>query len=144
MEIKFKQKTKKGIVNINLPVEVNFVVNKEKGTVAAIAIFKGDEAFRVASRFMDNAVTPERNMYNAADYLTLLFAKRSEFFDNVFMPPYCHVTTHCSPDDVFNEEEGIRIAEERMKEKLTSMILHRVRKIGRELEKYGKAMCKEV
>ena len=144
MEIKFQRKTKKGIVNIVLPVEVNFVVNEEKRTVAAIAILKGDEAFRVAARFMDNAVTPEKELYNAGDYLTLLFAKRSDFFNAVWMPPYCHAVAHCDTEDVFDENIGYLLAKNRIEEKLTKMVLTRVHKIGCELQKYGKAMCEEV
>ena len=134
MEIKFKQITKKGVVNINLPVEVDYIVNRDKRTVVAIARPVGDEAFRVAERFMPNA-SFEKGMD-----LHMVYCKNSRFFEELIMPQFCRATAHCHPEDEFSVEEGIVIVAKKMEAKLKQMIINRVKRIGADLVNNGQAM----
>ena len=134
MELKFKQVTRKGAVNINIPVEVDYIVNRDKRTVVAIAKPLGDEAFRVAERFMPNA-----SFQKGADLYTM-YCKNSRIFEELIMPQFCRATAHCLPEDEFSVDEGILIASKKVEDKLKRMIISRVRRIGNDLMTNGMNM----
>lgn len=116
MEFKLMYKSGNKQVNINIPVEVEFVVSKKNRVVVAKAFPRGDEAFTAAQRMFSYLDLP----------LLDCFKSDSHLFEQMVMPPKLYAVARCHITDVFSEKEGLRIAEEKMKEKLQKAVLCRI------------------
>lgn len=93
---------------------IDYIVNEEKRTVAAVIKFNDEEAFRGSSKIYDSLVTVKDILSKNDSYGKKYFEK----LDKMYFPKHISAKAVCSPEDEWNEEYGRQLAKQRLVKKI--------------------------
>lgn len=94
---------------------IEYIVNKEKRTVAAVYKFDMDEeTFNGSGEIYIGLVTALRQLNKRG----LSTKRNNEYFNKMYFPNYLSAKAKCNPHDEWNEDFGKQLARKRLVEKI--------------------------